>query len=88
MNKDTIFAAALAVAMGLSGWVWSLYAGLQERSDQLIRDTAVLSVGKADRQEISEIKVQLVRQTTLMERQMELGEQHARILEELIRRGE
>jgi hypothetical protein len=85
--RDMLFSVALAVVTGLSGWVWSMYDNVHVRTQTLERSTAVLEVSKADKGEISVIREQLVRQTTLMERQIEISAQHAKLLERLMEKG-
>lgn len=81
--REKVFAVALAVSTGVSGWMWNLHASLDSTVGTHTTQIAVLEATKASKDEVALIQQQLAVQTTILENQSKLMEQQHELIKDL-----
>lgn len=82
--RDKAFAVVLAISTGVSGWAWNSYEDLHAHQNNTDKAIAVLEVTKADKDRVSAIEQQMIKQTGILEGQKILMEQQYAMLKYMI----
>lgn len=87
MNKGLVIPILASIAIGLCAWMWSLYSELHSRSTLQEKQVAVLEASKADRSELSEVRIGLAKQTAILESQSTLMGQQYELIKSLVEKS-